>query len=152
MGPLTQRLQALLEPTVESLGCELVGVEFTGQGAHSRLRLFIDKPAGITLQDCEQVSRQASALLDVEDPIQGHYALEVSSPGLDRPLFKLADYNRFVGQQVKLRLHQAHAGQRNFKGRIAAVLATNIELTTEEGVAIVLAYSNIEKANLIPDF
>src|SRR5690348_9661657 len=101
---MRERLLGLLEPAVEALGFELVELEFHGQGGGSLLRLYIDKAAGVTVDDCEQVSRQVSAVLDVEDPLPGAYTLEVSSPGLDRPLRKQADYARFAGRQAKLEL------------------------------------------------
>jgi ribosome maturation factor RimP len=152
MGPIELRLMDLIEPTVAAMGYELVGVEYLGQGQHSRLRVFIDQPDGISLDDCEQVSRQVSAVLDVEDPIRGQYALEVSSPGLDRPLFKLEHFARFVGHQVKLRLRQARMGQRNFKGQIVAVIEGSIELALDDGDVIKLAYTDVDKANLVPEF
>ena len=151
-GPLEQRIVDLLEPSVRGLGYELLGVEFTGQGQHSRLRLFIDREGGVNLDDCEQVSRQVSAVLDVEDPIRGHYALEVSSPGLDRPLFRLEHYSRFVGHLVKVRLSHALAGQRNFKGTIVRVDGKAVVIALEDGSEISLAFDNIDKANLIPVF
>ena len=116
------------------------------------MRLFIDKATGITLEDCEQVSRQVSSVLDVEDPIRGQYSLEVSSPGLDRPLFKLEHFKRFVGQGVKLRLRQPQAGQRNFKGRIAAIEDTILVLRMGDGEEVKINVTDVEKANLVPEF
>ena len=152
MGPVELRMMDLFEPTVAAMGYELVGIEYLGQGQHSRLRVFIDQPNGISVDDCEKVSRQVSAILDVEDPIRGQYALEVSSPGLDRPLFKLEHFARFVGQLVKLRLRQARAGQRNFKGTISAVSEGQIELTLDDGVVLRLAFTDVDKANIVPEF
>ena len=152
MGPKELRLLDLIEPTVASMGYELVGVEYLGQGPHSRVRVFIDQPTGINLDDCERVSRQVSALLDVEDPIHGQYALEVSSPGLDRPLFKLEHFVRFVGHQVKLRLRQPRMGQRNFKGQLVAVADETIDLVLDDGNTIKLAFRDVDKANLVPEF
>ena len=146
------RIVDLLEPSVRGLGYELLGVEFTGQGQHSRLRIFIDRDGGVNLDDCELVSRQVSAVLDVEDPIRGHYALEVSSPGLDRPLFKLEHFSRFVGSLVKIRLRNALTGQRNFKGKIVRVDDRAIVIEQEDAGEISLAHDNIDKANLIPIF
>ena len=152
MGPVEERIIRLIEPTVTTMGYELLGIEYIGQGKHSRLRIFIDSPDGIGLGDCEKVSRQVSGILDVEDPIKGHYSLEVSSPGLDRPLFRAAHFASHVGQQVKLRLRQALDGQRNFKGRIDDVNGENIYIVTDDGNLITLACNEIEKANLIPQF
>jgi len=152
MGPLEQRVMGLLEPTVSALGYELLGVEYLAQGKHSRLRVYIDSPAGIGLEDCETVSHQVSGVLDVDDPIQGQYSLEVSSPGLDRPLFQPDHFARFVGQKVKLRLHQPRDGQRNFYGRIAAVEGEEIYISMEDGDQLVSSIEDIEKANLVPEF
>jgi ribosome maturation factor RimP len=152
MGPVEQQVVDLIEPTVQAMGYELLGIEFLGQGIHSRLRLFIDKDTGITLEDCEQVSRQVSALMDVEDPIHGQYSLEVSSPGTDRPLFKLAHFVRFVGHGVKLRLRQPQAGQRNFKGKIFAIEEAIIVLHMGDGAEVRVNVRDVEKANLVPEF
>lgn len=152
MGPVEERIMRLIEPTVSAMGYELLGIEYIGQGKNSRLRLFIDSPDGIGLTDCEKVSRQVSGILDVEDPIKGHYSLEVSSPGLDRPLFRTAHYATHVGQKLKLRLRQALGGRRNFKGRIEAVEGENIYIVTDEGEQITLVCNEVEKANLVPQF
>lgn len=152
MGPVEERIMRLLEPTVSALGYELLGIEYLGQGKHSRLRLFIDSPDGIGLADCEKVSRQVSGILDVEDPVKGHYSLEVSSPGLDRPLFRTAHYAAHIGEQVKLRLRQAVDGRRNFKGRIDAVEDESIYIVTDDGEQVTLVCDEIEKANLVPQF
>ncbi len=152
MGPLEQRVMGLLEPTVSAMGYELLGVEYLAQGKHSRLRVYIDSPAGIGLEDCETVSHQVSGVLDVDDPIRGQYSLEVSSPGLDRPLFQPDHFARFVGQNVKLRLHQPRNGQRNFHGRIAAVEGKELYISMDDGTQLVLSIEDIEKANLVPEF
>ena len=152
MGPLEQRVMRLLEPTVSALGYELLGVEYLAQGQYSRLRLYIDAPAGIGLEDCEKVSHQASGVLDVDDPIKGQYSLEVSSPGLDRPLFQLEHFARFVGQKVKLRVHQPRDGQRNFHGRIALVDDEQVYISVDDGNQLTFSIADIEKANLVPEF
>ena len=152
MGPLEQRVMGLLEPTVSALGYELLGVEYLAQGKHSRLRVYIDSPAGIGLEDCETVSHQVSGVLDVDDPIRGQYSLEVSSPGLDRPLFQADHFARFAGQKLKLRLHKPHDGQRNFHGRIEAVKDGNIYISMDDGNQLVVSTEDIEKANLVPEF
>lgn len=147
----TNRLQAIIEPSVSALGYELVGVEYLPQGRHSVLRIFVDSEAGITVDDCEKVSRQISAVLDVEDPIKGQYTLEVSSPGLDRPLFTPEHYERFAGHQVKLRLHQPLEGQRKFKGLLQGMDGDEVVVEVEGGELRVLP-DEIEKANLIPQW
>lgn len=152
MGPLEQRVMGLLEPTVSTLGYELLGVEYLAQGKHSRLRLYIDSPSGIGLEDCETVSHQVSGVLDVDDPIRGQYSLEVSSPGLDRPLFLTEHYARFVGQKVKLRLYRPQDDRRNFHGRITAVENGQIYIGVEDGGQLELSIEDIEKANLVPEF
>jgi len=151
MGPLEQRVMDLLEPTVTALGYELLGVEYLAQGKHSRLRLYIDSPNGIGLGDCEAVSRQVSGVLDVDDTIQGQYNLEVSSPGLDRPLFRAEHYARYTGQTVRLRTHQPHQGQRNFRGRIESVQDGAIYISMDDGSQMSLEIDDIDKANLVPE-
>ena len=142
----------LLEPTISALGYELLGVEYKAQGKHSRLRLYIDGPEGIGLEDCEAVSHQVSGVLDVEDPIRGQYSLEVSSPGLDRPLFRPEHFARFVGQRVKVRLHHPRDGQRNFHGRIESVENDQVYISMDDGGRFALSCEDIEKANLVPEF
>lgn len=143
-------VQTLITPTIEALGYELVGCVYIPQGRHAVLRIFIDSPNGIMLEDCEQVSRQVSALLDVEDPITGAYNLEVSSPGLDRPLFTPAQFMRFKGEKANIRLNIPVANRRHFKGVIQNVSDDSVVLETEEG-EMVLAFNNIARANLVPE-
>lgn len=152
MGPIEERVMRLLAPTVSALGYELLGVEYTAQGKHSRLRLYIDGPNGIGLSDCEAVSHQVSGILDVEDPVKGQYSLEVSSPGLDRPLFLAQHYENCVGKKVKLRTRLPIAGQRNFQGEIQAVEGDDIYIGIENGEQLKLNTAEIERANLIPEF
>ncbi|MGD8571805.1 MAG: ribosome maturation factor RimP [Gammaproteobacteria bacterium] len=144
-------IQALIEPAVETLGYELVGIEYLSQGKHSLLRVYIDRQDGITVDDCERVSHQVSGLLDVEDVIHGHYNLEVSSPGLDRPLFTIEQFRRFRNQKAKVKLSTPVEGRRKFTGVIHEVNDDNVVLEVE-GEDIELAFSAIEKANLVPDF
>lgn len=143
-------VQALIEPAVETLGYELVGLEFLSQGKHSLLRIYIDSEDGITLDDCERVSHQVSGLLDVEDVMHGHYNLEVSSPGLDRPLFTIDHFQRFKGQQVKVKLSVPIEGQKKFKGTICSISDNNVVLEVD-AQEIELPFSAIEKANLVPE-
>ncbi len=143
----------LVASAVEPLGYELLGVEYLPQGKHSILRIFIDSPDGIMLEDCERASRQVSAVLDVEDPIRGQYSLEMSSPGLDRPLFTREHFEQFTGHKVRLRLYTAIDGRRKFNALIKAVEGDEIiigSLDSDEQWRVSL--DNIEKANLIPEF
>jgi ribosome maturation factor RimP len=151
LSQFQDKLNALIEPAVEAAGFELIGVEFVRAGKHSTLRVFIDHPDGITVDDCADVSHQVSAVMDVEDPISTEYNLEVSSPGMDRPLFKAAHYQAVTGQVVSLRLRVPQGNRRNFKGKVLSV--TEDELTIEvDNEQFELVISNIEKGNLVPQF
>jgi ribosome maturation factor RimP len=148
---LNQKLSDIVTPVVESLGYELVLLEFAGATRHGTLRLFIDSPGGITVSDCERVSREIAAVLDVEDPIATPYQLEVSSPGLDRPLVTPAHFQRFIGETVKVQLWAARDNRRRYVGVLVAADEQGIELTLPEG-RVQLPYENIERARLVPDF
>lgn len=163
IGPLHQdpyNLTDMLAPVARDLGFELLGVEYQ-PGTRARLRLFIDSPTGITVDDCADMSYAVSALLDVEDPIPGKYTLEVSSPGLDRPLFRMEDFARFSGQRARIRLQRPLPGsapavpggrpQRNFLGVLAGVDGEEVLLDTEAGT-LRLPYADIDKAHLEPEF
>jgi ribosome maturation factor RimP len=143
-------LQALLEPTVTALGYELLGCVFMPQGRRGLLRIYIDSDKGIHIADCEKVSRQISAVLDVEDPITGAYTLEVSSPGLNRPLFKLAHFQKFVGSMVNVRLHIPLGNRRQFRGLLQAVVGDKIVVRVAEEV-FELPFASIARANLVVD-
>src|SRR5262245_28479614 len=114
---LDPRLSVVIERAVEREGLELVHAEITG-GRNPTLRVYIDKPGGVTLDDCESVSDRLSLMLDVEDPIPHQYTLEVASPGLDRGLYKESDYERFAGPPCHVTLSEAIAGQKNFHGKL----------------------------------
>lgn len=144
-----ERLIDLIEPVVGGLGYELVGVEFDGR--QRVLRIYIDSPAGITLDDCSKVSYQVSGVLDVEDPIPGRYQLEISSPGLDRPLFALAHFERFKGEMARLQLARAIEGRRRFKARLLGVEGESVLLQDGEAT-FRIPYESIEKARLAPEF
>jgi ribosome maturation factor RimP len=144
-----ERLIQLMEPTVSGLGYELVGVEFDGR--LRVLRVYIDSPAGITVDDCSRVSYQVSGLLDVEDPIPGRYQLEISSPGMDRPLFALEHYERFKGSMVRLQLGRLIEGRRRFRARLLGVEGDTVVLQEGEETFRV-PYDSIEKARLSPEF
>ena len=144
-------LTALVEPVVAGLGLELWGVDMIVQGRTKTLCVYIERESGVGVEDCEAVSRQLSSLFDVEDPIAGEYTLEVSSPGLDRPLFKAEHYARFIGETVKIKLRQAFDGRRNYRGLLRAV--ENDEVFVEvDGDEYILPIETIEKANIVPRF
>ncbi len=151
MATLEQKLTELLQGSVEDLGCELWGIECQRAGRYLTVRLFIDKDGGVTIDDCADVSRQVSAVLDVEDPITDKYNLEVSSPGLDRPLFTLSQYERFIGQQIALHLRIPMLDRRKWQGRLEKIEGDMLTLNVD-GQPQVFVFGNIQKANLIPTF
>ncbi len=142
-------LYELLEPGVRALGFEMLTVETTGQGNSSVLRIYIDNPAGITVDDCARVSDQVSAILDVEDPISDRYRLEVSSPGFDRPLCRLSHFESVVGQKVRIRTTVALAGRTRFTGTLTGATAEVVTLEIDGQVQAV-PMDNILKARLVP--
>lgn len=151
MASKQELLTQLIIPVVESLNCELWGLDYLTQGRYTTLRIYIDGPEGVSLEDCEKVSRQVSAVMDVEDPIDGEYTLEVSSPGLDRPLFTEAHYARYVGETVSLRLRIAQAGRRRFKGVVEKVEGGQLQLLVD-GQSVSIAVDAIDKGNLEPRY
>lgn len=144
-------LEFLIAQAVEACDCRLWGVEFLPQGKQSVLRVYIDTDEGVDIGLCTQVSRQVSSILDVEDPVKGEYTLEVSSPGLDRPLFTLMHYRDSVGIMVSLRLVTAIDGRRNFTGLLSAVQGEEVVLQVDQD-EYVLPYESIQKANVVPQF
>ena len=150
MSSRERRICDLLEPSVSGLGYELVGVELEGSEARSILRIFIDCEAGITVGDCEQVSRQLGAVLDVEDPIPESYVLEVSSPGLDRPLLTADHFIRFVGHSVRLRTTEPMDGRRGWKGRLIGCREGNV-VVQEGDEERIIPLDLVGKANLVPE-
>ncbi len=144
-----EELTKLLEPAIEQLGFELSDLEVKLGGRDGLIRLFIDKADGVGLEDCESVSRQVSALLDVEDPLPGHYVLEVSSPGLDRRLTKLEHFQRFMGKEVQVILRFPIAGRKNFRGALRAADKENIDVEVD-GESHRLPIATIQSARLIP--
>ncbi|MDZ7770984.1 MAG: ribosome maturation factor RimP [Woeseiaceae bacterium] len=142
-------LRRLLEPSIEQLGYELSDIEVKLGGKDGVVRVFIDRPEGIGLEDCEAVSRQVSAVLDVEDPLPGQYVLEVSSPGLDRKLTKFEHFQRFTGEEVRIRLRLPMAGRRNFRGALRAAGRETIEIEVD-GERHSLPLAAIESARLVP--
>lgn len=147
-----QDLKAMLEPAVTALGFELWGIEYLVRGRHRLLRVYIDSPEGITVDDCAAVSHQVSGVLDVEDPIPGEYTLEVSSPGLDRVLFDDGQFARYVGSLVVIRTQAAVAGRRRFRGRLQAVGAEGVQLLLDDGKEMTIAFAGIDKAQIEPEF
>ena len=148
----SEELSQLLEPAIADLGLELVGIEFSPNSGTSLLRVYIDEPErGITIDDCERASREISALLDVNDPVAGRYTLEVSSPGLERPLFTPAHFERFAGEQVRINVNLPIDGRRRFQGRIDAVDAERVTID-QDGKPVGIAHANIAKARLVPDY
>jgi ribosome maturation factor RimP len=148
---LETRITELAERIAASIGMELVLVEVKGEGNNSVVRIYIDQTGGISLDDCERFSKRLSVSLDVEDWIPFSYTLEVSSPGVDRPLVREADFLRYCGQKARVRTRQQFEGQRNFKGRIVGVAEGRLELEVAPGKQIGIALVDIEKANLIAD-
>jgi ribosome maturation factor RimP len=148
---LETRIAELAEQVAAPMGMEVVLVEIKGDGKRSVVRAFIDQPGGVSLDDCERFSRRFSVLLDVEDWIPFSYVLEVSSPGVNRPLIKEADFKRFCGKNAKVRTRLPFEGQRNFKGKIVGVTEGRLELEVAPGKQIGIALMDIEKASLIAD-
>lgn len=150
------QIESLLTPTVAALDCELWGVEFQSQGRRSRLRVYIERPDGVTVEDCERVSREVSDLLDVEDVMPESYTLEVSSPGMDRILFKAAHYQANVGAIVDVRLNFPLDGRKHIVGMLAGLEDDEIVLRPTEAAEAdeeyVLPLENIHRARLVPQF
>jgi len=150
MTILREKLQQLLEPVIESLGYELVLLEYA-PSHDPLLRIYIDSPGGINLDDCERVSREVSAVMDVEDPIKSNYRLEVSSPGMDRPLVKPAHFERFLGQKIKVQLLVPVNGRRKFAGILQGIDGNTIKIEMIDGT-VELDISSMERARLVPPF
>ena len=148
---MNELLEALIEPVVAGLGCKLWGIERHVQGRYSLLKIFIDADKGIDVEDCARVSRQVSSLLDVEDPFKGKYTLEVSSPGLDRRLFKLEQFESFKGARVKLKLNKPYEGRRKYIGLLCGIEEGDVVLRSSDEEEILFPFSEIERANIIPD-
>ena len=146
-----QKLNELLQPLVEDLGYEFVGLEYNSNPKHAVLRIYIDHENGVGIDDCETVSRETAALLDVKDPIRSHYNLEVSSPGLDRPLFTPEQYRKFTGCVAQVNLFAPQDGRRKFSGPILGADESSIRIE-QDGSEVVLELSNIVKAKLVPDY
>jgi ribosome maturation factor RimP len=144
-------LWELFEPVVKGMGFDLIEIEHFPNPKHGVLRLYIDKEGGVNVDDCSTVSRQISALIDVEDPVSGQYNLEISSPGVDRPLRRLVDFQRFTGSLVKLKTVMPLEGQRNFKGRLLEASEETLVIETDDE-EISLPMSTIDKARIVPEY
>ncbi|MBB3142501.1 ribosome maturation factor RimP [Halomonas organivorans] len=144
-------LHALIEPVVSAMGFELWGIDYLSQGKHSRLVIFIDHPDGVSVDDCADVSRQVSAVFDVEDPIHGEYRLEVSSPGMDRPLYTLEQFARYAGHQVAVKLRVPFDGRRKFQGLLAGVENDEV-LVRLDGEEYCFPIESIDQARVVPQF
>ncbi len=157
MSDKATEITNLLAPTVQALGLELLGVEYLPAPGSATLRLYIDvsleerDARAVNIDDCEAVSREVSAQLDVEDPISGNYTLEVSSPGVDRPLFALAHYERHVGESAKVVLKLPQEGRRRLQGEILRVEGGNVVFAVDN-TELAVAFDNIDKARLVPDW
>ena len=147
-GSILERVQAIAEQAAIDHGLELVHTEVAGPDQKPIVRIFIDKPDGITHADCSDVSLQVGTVLDVEDFIHSAYTLEVSSPGLERGLYKRSDYERFAGSQAKLKTQQAINGQRNFRGRLLGVDGDDVLVDDRTSGRVTLPFNSIVKANL----
>ena len=145
---IQREIEELLRPSIERMGYELWGCEYLKQGYTALLRIYIDSSSGIGIADCEQVSRQVSALLDVNDPLPGEYRLEISSPGVPRPLFYPYQYQRYLGQKIQIKLSRTVSGKRNIIGVVLSADDARLTLQVDEAEHEFL-FSNILKASLI---
>ncbi len=149
MAGKADQVTDMLAATVEALGYELWGVEYLSQGKHSVLRIYIDSANGITVDDCAAVSEQAGSVLDVEDPITGEYTLEVSSPGMDRLLFRPEQYPGYVGEILDVRLRSPFDGRRRYKGILKGIEGEDVVIQVDDNEYL-LPHSAIEKARVEP--
>ncbi|AKT32293.1 ribosome maturation factor RimP [Pseudomonas syringae pv. actinidiae] len=151
MSSKLEQLQGLLAPVVVALGYQCWGIDFSSQGKHSVLRIYIDKEGGVLVDDCAIVSRQISGVLDVEDPISTEYTLEVSSPGMERPLFTIEQFASYAGEQVRIKLRSPFEGRRTFQGLLRGVEEQDVVVQVEDH-EFLLPIDLIDKANIIPTF
>ena len=149
MAGRDEKIQALLQPTVKAMGFELWGMEHLSQGRHSLLRLYIDSENSVTADDCAAVSRQVSGVMDVENPISGEYTLEVSSPGIDRLLFRLDQYLGYVGERIELRLRVPFEGRRKFNGTLTGIEGEDVVVQVDNH-EFLLPHGAIDKAQVKP--
>ncbi len=152
MASITEKITEVLKPTIEAMGFELWGVEFNHIGRHSTLILYIDSDKGVSIDDCSDVSRQVSSILDVEDVISYAYDLEVSSPGLDRMIFNLEQMKKYLGSMIKVELNMPVDNHRSFKGVLESIEDNILTFTVMDGMSLEVLYSNVKKARLVPIF
>ncbi|WP_086934532.1 ribosome maturation factor RimP [Agarilytica rhodophyticola] len=151
MAGIQAKLEKIVESAITALGCELWGLDYFVQGKKTLLRIYIDKPGGVVIEDCEAVSRQISSVLDVEDPIAAEYTLEVSSPGMDRRLYKLTQYDEFIGQKLTVKLRMGFEGRKNFTGILKGIEEDEVVLEVDNEEYL-LPYELIDKANVVPTY
>lgn len=151
MAGKEQQLIDLVAPVAEALGYELWGLELHSPGKSAVVRIYIDSDAGVNVDDCAKVSRQVSSVFDVEDPIAGEYTLEVSSPGMDRPLFTLEQFRQFIGERVKIRLRSMFEGRRKLSGILAGVEGDEVVVAVDDEEYLI-PFELIDKANVVPTF
>ena len=148
---MSDQLTELIQPVVEGLGCELWGIERQSSGRSSTLKVYIDAEVGVDIEDCARISRQLSSLLDVEEPLKGEYTLEVSSPGMDRRLFRQDQFEAFAGAMVRIQLRRSYEGQRKYSGLLKGMDGDEVILGFDDE-EILFPLEAIEKANVIPEF
>lgn len=146
---LEEKIEGLVRPVIESMNIEFWGCEYLPAGKNTMLRIFIDTENGVGVDDCGKVSRQISAIMDVEDPISSIYTLEVSSPGLDRPLFTPEQFKMYDGQVLKIRTSLSVMGRKRFKGTIENVTKEGVDIEVD-GEIYTIDFDEIEKANVVP--
>ncbi|MDP6375342.1 MAG: ribosome maturation factor RimP [Pseudomonadales bacterium] len=151
MNRTERQIDSLVQPTIEALGCSVWGVEYLSQGRHSRLRIYIDKPDGVSVDDCAEISRQVGHVLDVEDVIRQEYTLEVSSPGFDRILFNERQFQDNVGETVDVRLNFPFEGRKHFVGVLTAVEQSEAHVQIENDEYL-LPLENVQRARVVPRF
>ncbi len=151
MSRLPDKLEGIIEPVITAMGYEYVGAEFTKSSKNSVLVVYIDSRDGIQLEDCTRVSHQISGVLDVEDPIPGNYSLEISSPGMDRLLFKAEHFQQFAGHRARVRLYAPQDGRKKFTGELLGLEGQDVLLSVD-GETYRLPVNAIEKARLVPEF
>ena len=147
-SPLLEKIEAIAERVAGSAGIEIVEIELKGGGQNRFLRISIDKPEGVTHADCEMISHEVGTILDVEDVVPGHYTLEVSSPGVERKLVKLQDFERFTGKKIKAILREPLENSRRWEGTLASCADGLITLETGDGKTVRFPFEQVEKANL----
>lgn len=150
MAGIDTLLTELVQPVAEALGYELWGIEYLTHSKQKLVRIYVDSEHGIGVDDCAKLSRQVSSVFDVEEPISGEYNLEVSSPGLDRPLFKLEQYSRYVGENINVRLRSPYEGRRKFFGQLSGVEGEDIVIAIDDHEYL-LPFDMIDKANMSPN-